>query len=105
MALTLDPAPPDAGPTGQGDAAAPLVEFAPAAAEATVVGRPQTVLPTGAVAPTPTGLCWCGSGKKVEDGAFFVARHAPGAAQRAIIKHFGSVEAFLALLGEEPSSD
>jgi predicted Rossmann fold nucleotide-binding protein DprA/Smf involved in DNA uptake len=57
------------------------------------------------IRPQATGVCWCGCGKTVEDGAFFVSRHAPGAAQRAVIKHFGSVEAFLAVLGEVPEGD
>lgn len=61
--------------------------------------------PPAAIAPEPTGICWCGCGKQVEDAAFFLPRHAPGAAQRAVVKHFGSVEAFLATLGELPTSD
>ena len=59
-------------------------------------------LPRGAVAPEPTGVCWCGCGREVEAGGFFVPRHAPGAAQRAVLKHFGSVEQFLVMLGETP---
>ena len=62
-------------------------------------------LPDSAIRPEPTGVCWCGCGKTVEDGSFFVSRHAPGAAQRAVIKHFGSVEAFLAMLGEVPEAE
>ncbi len=57
--------------------------------------------PAGALNPSPTGTCWCGCGKPVEGDAFFVPRHAPGAAQRAVIKHFGSVESFLLMLGED----
>lgn len=63
------------------------------------------VFPRGALALEPTGICWCGCGKEVEGGGFFLPRHAPGAAQRAVIAHFGSVEAFLAMLGEAPSND
>lgn len=62
-------------------------------------------LPDSAISPEPTGICWCGCGKTVDDGSFFVSRHAPGAAQRAVIKHFGSVEAFLAMLGEVPEAE
>lgn len=58
------------------------------------------VLVPGALVPEPTGVCWCGCGADVPDGKFFVSRHAPGAAQRALIAHFGSVEAFLALMGD-----
>jgi len=65
----------------------------------------RPALPDSAIRPKPTGVCWCGCGKTVEDGSFFVARHAPGAAQRAVIKHFGSVEAFLAMLGEVPEAE
>jgi predicted Rossmann fold nucleotide-binding protein DprA/Smf involved in DNA uptake len=61
--------------------------------------------PAGALAPRPTGTCWCGCGKPVEGDTFFVSRHAPGAAQRAVLKHFGSVEAFLLMLGEAPDPD
>ncbi len=73
-----------------------------APAHTAVIGR---ALPENAATPKPSGICWCGCGKTVEDGAFFVSRHAPGAAQRAVIKHFGSVEAFLAMLGEVPESE
>lgn len=57
----------------------------------------------GAVVPEATGVCWCGCGTEIPEGRFFVARHAPGAAQRALIAHFGSVEAFLALMGDQPA--
>lgn len=59
-------------------------------------------LPADVVVPQPTGVCWCGCGKATEAGAFFISRHAPGAAQRAVIKHFGSVEQFLLMFGEAP---
>lgn len=64
-----------------------------------------TPTPPGALVPEPTGTCWCGCGKAVDEGAFFLPRHAPGAAQRAVIEHFGSVETFLLMLGEVPPSD
>lgn len=60
--------------------------------------------PAGALSPKPNGVCWCGCGKPVEGDSFFVSRHAPGAAQRAVSKHFGSVEAFLLMFGEAPDS-
>ena len=56
----------------------------------------------GALLPKPTGTCWCGCGKRVDGDAFFLSRHAAGAAQRAVRKHFGSEEAFLLMLGEAP---
>jgi hypothetical protein len=56
----------------------------------------------GAWVPKPTGTCWCGCGKPVDGDAFFLSRHAAGAAQRAVRGHFGSVEAFLLMLGEAP---
>lgn len=65
----------------------------------------QIALPAGALTPQPTGICWCGCGKEVDKGAFFLPRHGPGAVQRAVVKHFGSVEAFLAQLGEVPTTD
>lgn len=58
--------------------------------------------PSGALAPKPTGTCWCGCGKPVLGDGFFVPRHAPGAAQRAVVKHFGSVESFLLMFGDAP---
>jgi predicted Rossmann fold nucleotide-binding protein DprA/Smf involved in DNA uptake len=61
-------------------------------------------LSPGVLAPQPTGVCWCGCGKDVESGAFFLPRHAPGAAQRAVLKHFGNVEQFLVMLGEAPKN-
>lgn len=64
-----------------------------------------TPTPPGALVPEPTGSCWCGCGKVVDEGDFFLPRHAPGAAQRAVIKHFGSVESFLLMLGEVPPPD
>lgn len=69
--------------------------------------NPTPPMPTipGAVRPVPTGICWCGCGKAVDADEYFLPRHAPGAAQRAVIKHFGSVEAFLALMGEQPSTE
>lgn len=97
MALTFESSP--------AEDAAPVEESRSADAEPTVAAALQSLLPSGAVAPAPTGICWCGCGKKVEDGAFFVPRHAPGASQRAVLKHFGSVEAFLALLGESPTPE
>jgi predicted Rossmann fold nucleotide-binding protein DprA/Smf involved in DNA uptake len=60
--------------------------------------------PPDAWTPKPTGTCWCGCGKEVEEVRFFVSRHAAGAAQRAVVKHFGSVEAFLCMFGEVPGS-
>ena len=57
----------------------------------------------GALAPQPTGTCWCGCGKPVVEGAFFLPRHAPRAAQQAVVKHFGNVESFLLMLGEAPT--
>jgi hypothetical protein len=56
----------------------------------------------GALLPKPTGTCWCGCGKPVDGDAFFLSRHAAGAAQRAVRRHFGTVEAFLLMLGEAP---
>ena len=99
MALTFE-AQSDASPPEQ---PAP----APAAAEPAVgvETAPPLGPPPGAVQPEPTGVCWCGCGKPVEKGAFFIARHAPGAAQRAVIKHFGSVEAFLAFFHEVPAAE
>lgn len=70
--------------------------------EAPIIPR---IPPGGALRPEPTGTCWCGCGNPVEEGAFFLPRHAPGAAQRAVVKHFGSVEVFLAMLGEGRGSD
>ena len=61
--------------------------------------------PPGAIVPEPTGICWCGCDKPVAEGVFFLPRHAPGAAQRAVIEHFGSVESFLLMLGEAPGAD
>lgn len=69
----------------------------------TTPGPGLVTLPPGALTPQPTGVCWCGCGKEVEAGAFFLPRHAPGAARRAVLKHFGSVEQFLVMLGEGPS--
>jgi predicted Rossmann fold nucleotide-binding protein DprA/Smf involved in DNA uptake len=62
---------------------------------------PMPPLP-GALRPEPTGVCWCGCGKTVDADEYFLPRHAPGAAQRALIKHFGSVEAFLLLMEQGP---
>jgi len=69
------------------------------AAELIAVAAPHV---PGALAPEPTGVCWCGCGAEVPDGKFFLARHAPRAAQRALIAHFGSVEAFIARMGGPP---
>lgn len=65
---------------------------------------PMPTLP-GALRPEPTGVCWCGCKKAVDADEFFLPRHAPGAAQRALIKHFGSVEAFLVLMNEGPPTE
>jgi hypothetical protein len=35
--------------------------------------------------------------------AHFLPRHAPGAAQRTVLKHFGSIESFMLMLGEAPN--
>lgn len=81
------------GTGGEGD---PVADADAAVGDVVAAAPPQAVL------PKPTGTCWCGCGQETKPGAFFVARHAPGAAQRAVIKHFGSVEAFLLMLGEAP---
>lgn len=67
--------------------------------------EPPLRVPPGALVPAPTGICWCGCGKPVDAGAFFLPRHAPGAAQRALVKHFGSVEQFLVMMGDVPGPD
>ena len=104
MALDFDaPAAQAGAPAGaiaRGDASAAL--RAPDDSAADGATAPAPGLPPGAVVPVPTGICWCGCGKPVGAGALFLPRHAPGAAQRAAVKHFGSVEQFLVMLGEVP---
>ena len=93
-----------------------LVDAGVPALKASELWRVLEVVPNQAVdeprvaepAPSPrglTGVCWCGCGKEVEAGAFFLPRHAPGAAQRAVLRHFGGVEEFLVILGEAPSGN
>ena len=102
MALTLNSTEAaDDSPDGSGT----VTEAEPIAAIQAARGEEAPVPPPGAVRPTPNGTCWCGCGKPVDAGSFFVPRHAPGAAQRAVVKHFGSVEAFLLMFGETPSSN
>lgn len=86
------------------DGSETVTEAEPIAAIQAARGEEAPVPPPGAVSPTPNGTCWCGCGKPVVAGSFFVHRHAPGAAQRAVVKHFGSVEAFLLMFGEAPNS-
>ena len=107
MALDFDTRGPQTGPPGLPAGAAAPGEAAPALqapgdSGADGATAPPPVLPPGAVVPVPSGICWCGCGKPAEEGAFFLPRHAPGAAQRAAVKHFGSVEQFLVMLGEVP---
>lgn len=68
------------------------------------VGEAAPTPPVGALSPQPTGTCWCGCAKPVQGDAFFVSRHAAGAAQRAVVKHFGSVETFLLMFGDAPDA-
>lgn len=110
MALTFDPlalTDPERS-SSTNEASEPEVSAEPETAdhpEALTVPDAQPCLPQGTVAPAATGFCWCGCGKATQDGEFFVTRHAPGAAQRAVVRHFGSVEAFLTMLGEVPRSE